>query len=93
MFEGNDPVSLHQGIEFENLTFDGATTEDLLSSTRINALSEYVDKVLLVMLTTVYDPTDGTGMMPGTSPWGDFEVELLVLYNEFIRRWPAMHRD
>jgi lysophospholipase L1-like esterase len=38
-----------------------------------------------LILTTVYDPTDGTGVLPGYENEGRLPVNLLQQFNEFIR--------
>lgn len=135
-FEGRDLQSLSTGIKFHNLTEDGFTTEDILSSD-MSKLSNYTEsKVLItltaggndllglhlrgtveanrkafyeremkelqvrfdqvlskcleyfpkanIILTTVYDPTDGTGKFPGNVLTGDVPVEYISAFNEFI---------
>lgn len=43
-----------------------------------------------LILTTVYDPTDGTGRLPGLSEqFGRLPVELLERFNEAIRQCPS----
>lgn len=50
---------------------------------------------ITIVLTTVYDPTDGTGMMPGAGQktWGNFDLDYLHQYNDFIRTTAAYGKN
>jgi hypothetical protein len=37
------------------------------------------------VLTTVYDPTDGTGMLPGLEGYGRLPLEYLDRFNDHVR--------
>lgn len=136
-FNGKDLSSIFPGIRYENLAFDGATTEDWLSAVRINDLEKHSKLRTLVTLTlggndllqtfrwnaskgeetlaaafqgptkrfanvidliqqkmprsilvvsTVFDPTDGTGIIPVQSSLYDkpLPIEYLALFNNFV---------
>jgi lysophospholipase L1-like esterase len=130
-FRGHDLEAHFPGVEFLNLTEDGAMIDDvateelarlgrdsedpgiLLSVTaggndlldalasrrplesavrRIvrsyTALVESVRDELpnaTVLLTTVYDPTDGTGRLPGLETYGALPLEYLERFNQAVR--------
>jgi lysophospholipase L1-like esterase len=140
-FAGHDLRSLLPAIKHINLTFDGATTFDLLDSERVSSFPNFKGNALVtltlggndllqafsrkgrgdtvdllkavaelkkryqdvlaiirkklpnsvVILTTVYDPTDGTGILPTSSPLFDsaMPIEFLHEYNDFIRSCAA----
>jgi lysophospholipase L1-like esterase len=39
-----------------------------------------------LLLTTVYDPTDGTGILPGLESYGRLPLEYLDQFNDLVRR-------
>jgi lysophospholipase L1-like esterase len=130
---GKDVSSLYPGISFNNFTFDGATTWDVLSTQlhEVNIetdgsaptlvtltiggndllkaynveedldavaraigdnVTECVAKISqafpesTILVTTVYDPTDGTGIMPGDAEiFGRLPIEHLHTLNTHIR--------
>ena len=41
------------------------------------------------MLTTVYDPTDGTGLLPGLDTYGRLPLEHLDRFNDHVRETAA----
>jgi lysophospholipase L1-like esterase len=43
-----------------------------------------------IVLTTVYDPTDGTGMLPGLEAYGRLPLEYLRQFNDHIRETVRM---
>ena len=140
-FAGHDLKSFLPSIKHNNLTFDGATTFDLLDPERVSSFPEYRGRALVtltlggndllqvisrkgrddsvdltkavveltkryeevltiickklptstVILTTVYDPTDGTGILPTSSPLFDSALPIgyLHTYNDYIRSCAA----
>jgi lysophospholipase L1-like esterase len=123
-FRGRDLSTLHDEIEFDDLTADGATTPSLLlqvdrirkseEETLITitiggndllgmigsggGISEIKERVRVavkrvlelrpksaVIITTVYDPTDGTNRLPGYSGKLEQEAKWLREYNDFLR--------
>lgn len=128
-FQRRDLVTMHPGIELQDLTADGATTRslamqlgrvtksdeptlvtitaggnDLLGEigSRGNPVAEIfgrlresVERLLvlrpnsIVIVSTVYDPTDGTNRFPGSSQTLDKEAEWLRAYNDELRRFAA----
>src|SRR3954469_25820441 len=42
-----------------------------------------------LILTTVYDPTDGTGVLPGLESFGRLPLEYLDRFNDHVRATPA----
>ena len=42
-----------------------------------------------LLLTTVYDPTDGTGKLPGLESYGRLPLEYLERFNDTVRRTAA----
>jgi lysophospholipase L1-like esterase len=131
-FSGWDLAHLAPGVDFRNLTQDGALIDDILTEelarlgrdspdpqilvtlsaggndlldallagvpldlavsriTRrygdlIDALRDELRQATLV-LTTVYDPTDGTGLLPGLSDsLGRLPLEFLDRFNDHVR--------
>jgi lysophospholipase L1-like esterase len=60
-----------------------------LASRRFVDLVETVREELphaILVLTTVYDPTDGTGRLPGLESYGRLPLEHLERFNETVRR-------
>lgn len=60
-----------------------------LASRRFVDLVETVREELpraTLVLTTVYDPTDGTGRLPGLESYGRLPLESLERFNETVRR-------
>jgi lysophospholipase L1-like esterase len=60
-----------------------------LASTRFVDLVETVREELpraTLVLTTVYDPTDGTGRLPGLESYGRLPLEQLERFNDTVRR-------
>jgi hypothetical protein len=47
-------------------------------------IREELPKATLI-LTTVYDPTDGTGMLPGLEAYGPLPLEYLDQFNDHVR--------
>lgn len=129
-FRGRDLRSRFPGIDFTNLTSDGATTDTLLRQVeRISkrdeqtlvtitiggndllgeigwagdnpapeiadrartAVARILDKrpSSLIILTNVYDPTDGTNRLPGFMQKLDRAAEWLRDYNERLRSLTA----
>jgi hypothetical protein len=65
----------------------------------VRGYRELVDRVLaafpsaVVILTTVYDPTDGTGRLPGVpETMGPLPMELLARFNDAVRAAAGHHR-
>jgi lysophospholipase L1-like esterase len=60
----------------------------------VETIREELTRASLV-LTTVYDPTDGTGRLPGLESYGRLPLEQLERFNEVVRRTagslPATH--
>jgi lysophospholipase L1-like esterase len=50
----------------------------------VNSAREELPRATLV-LTTVYDPTDGTGSLPGMESYGRLPVEYLEWFNDHVR--------
>jgi len=50
----------------------------------VESIREEVPQATLV-LTTVYDPTDGTGMLPGLEHYGQLPLEYLDEFNRHVR--------
>jgi len=142
-FKGQDLVSLYPEIKFADLSFDGATIQDLLDHEfqaklahyehsrnlitvtvggndmlealnafemkRISSLEESLSKIqknlakLLsafakicpeskVIITTLYDPTDDTGIMPcARELYSEFDVKFLTEFNRFVRESASNH--
>jgi lysophospholipase L1-like esterase len=140
-FAERDLKSLLPSIKHTNLTFDGATTFDLLDRDKLKSIPSYRGKTLVtltlggndllqvigskargnlvdltksvrelatryeevltmirkkvpnsvVILTTVYDPTDGTGILPTSSPLFEsaLPIEYLHTFNDFVRSCAA----
>ncbi|MFA6209993.1 MAG: SGNH/GDSL hydrolase family protein [Candidatus Obscuribacterales bacterium] len=140
-FTGRDLKTLIAAIQIKNLTFDGATTVDLLEQERLKNVPRFDGKTLVtltiggndllqvmgrkargeqvdlarsiddiskrykevltairkkvpnsvIILNTVYDPTDGTGILPTSSPLFESElpIKYLHLFNDFIRQCAA----
>jgi hypothetical protein len=61
--------------------------------TALTRLRERFGETPKIMLTTVYDPSDGAGELPGSGlpPWPEGLVSLAAL-NEELRRLAAGHR-
>lgn len=51
----------------------------------VETVREELSRATLV-LTTVYDPTDGTGRLPGLESYGKLPLEHLERFNETVRR-------
>jgi lysophospholipase L1-like esterase len=131
-FSGKDLARLAPGVDFRNLTEDGALIDDVRTEELSRLGSDSTDPRVLVtltaggndlldallagvpldravqriarrytdliddlleelpratlVLTTVYDPTDGTGMLPGISELrGRLPLEYLDHFNQHIR--------
>lgn len=134
--KGKDLKSTHPHLEFANLAFDDATTDNLLDESHISALNKYSTAHCLVsltiggndllkifkdnpnnnsnilnsatqevhtrylqllklikatvpastiLLTTLYDPTDGTGILPSTTMGtGELPVKFIEQFNDFV---------
>ena len=68
----------------------GRRLEDAVRRTtrRYTELVESVREELpraTLLLTTVYDPTDGTGHLPGLEPFGPLPLEYLDQFNDHVR--------
>jgi len=137
-FSSRDLKGKFPGIRYLNLCIDGATSEDMLSQTRLRDLEDVSAKKALVtltlggndllaafrrnmgsrseqltsaamavlnqyeqaldaikqrlpgcilILTTVFDPTDGTGILPSTSPLYEtpLPIDYLTHFNSHVR--------
>lgn len=84
---GNDLLSLHLrgGVEADKTAFYDRELKEI-QVRYDNILSkclEHFPKATIV-LTTVYDPTDGTGKFPGNVLTGDIPIEYISKYNDFL---------
>jgi hypothetical protein len=57
----------------------------------VDAVREELPQATLV-LTTVYDPTDGTGILPGLEDRGRLPLDQLDRFNDLVRK-TAQHDD
>jgi lysophospholipase L1-like esterase len=78
--------------------FDGMGGLERTARRAADRYGELVVRVLeafrsaTVILTTVYDPTDGTGLLPGVSDdMGPLPMELLGLFNDAVRSAAGAH--
>jgi lysophospholipase L1-like esterase len=55
----------------------------------VESMREELPRATLV-LTTVYDPTDGTGMLPGLEAYGRLPLEYLRQFNDHVRETVRM---
>jgi lysophospholipase L1-like esterase len=72
-------------------------------SSEVNAISERFKQVIgtlekhlsnsVFLLTSVYDPTDGTGIMPGDTTDRRLPIELLALFNNSIKQCASQRRN
>lgn len=76
--------------------FDGIAGLDRVTRRAMRSYEELVRRVIdtfplaTLVLTTVYDPTDGTGLLPGASEeLGPLPMELLEMFNEAVRALAA----
>ncbi|MGH7510511.1 MAG: SGNH/GDSL hydrolase family protein [Gemmatimonadales bacterium] len=64
---------------------DKAVTQVIQRYTElVNSVREELPRATLV-LTTVYDPTDGTGRLPGLEAYGRLPLEYLDRFNDHVR--------
>lgn len=71
-----------------------STTEGIRRYDRLATTLREAFPVAVVVLTTVYDPTDGSGQLPGLSDVvGRLPMEHLDRFNDAVRQAAATHRD
>lgn len=85
---GNDLLDAHRrSARGDRQTLMTRCTEAQSNYDRVvSTIRDTLPNCVLV-LTTIYDPTDGTGVLPTTSPLYDstFPIDLLLEFNSFIR--------
>jgi hypothetical protein len=71
-----------------------STTEGIRRYGRLTAAIREAFPFAVIVLTTVYDPTDGTGHLPGLSDVvGRLPMGHLDRFNDAVREAAASHRD
>jgi len=92
--DSNDPGFLLTLSAGGNDLLDALTTGRRLDKALLKIAQRFTDLVETIrdelpratlVLTTVYDPTDGTGNLPGMEGYGGLPVEYLDHFNEYVR--------
>jgi len=91
---GNDLLHARrrsQGDDLKSLQKEFFAVQERYEKVVLLIREKFSDCVL--MLTTVYDPTDGSGILPTTSPLygGDLPIEFLEQFNSFVRDLARSH--
>jgi lysophospholipase L1-like esterase len=86
------------GNDLLGALFEGRSALERAALRTVERYDELVARVTnafpsaTVVLTTVYDPTDGSGFLPGVSEMvGRLPLELLALFNDAVRAASARH--